>query len=163
MKTITVGFSRNKKILSKIICLLTKSDVSHTYIKIPVPEYNTNMMFQAAGLNVHYMNEDVFKAHGSTIVEEIDVEVTDEQYARAEKFRVTECGKAYSVMELIGYLWVLLNHKIGRDVPNPFYDGDTAYVCVEVVTTCTGINDRGTLVPETLRQLLKKSKDSNKR
>jgi hypothetical protein len=154
MKKIIVGFShRPGNIVSSTICLLTGGDVSHTYIKIPVPEFNTSVIFGASGSNIHYDNETEFLKKNK-VVAEIEVEVSDEQMVVAERFRVFECGKPYSLLELIGYAWVLLGRAFKKSWKNPFRDGNKSFVCVEAVTSCIGIKDEGTITPKDLYDAL---------
>ena len=157
MKTIIVGFSRSHKITSKIITWLTGSVITHTYVRIPVPEYKTSMVFQAQGFNVHYLNYEEFLKH-NTVIEEVEVEVSDEQFIEAEKIRVFECGKPYGMLELIGYLAVLIQSKVGLPVKNPFYDSDKSFVCVELVLNMLGMEDKSTMTPDKLHAMLVRRK-----
>lgn len=150
MKTLRVGFSSHSSIFSKLIKFFTSSDVSHTYIRIPVPEYSTSVVFQASYFTVHYLTAQVFEAHAD-IIEEYEIEVSDEQYLLSEKFRVTEVGKPYSYTQILGFLWVLVNRKFGRKIHNPLSNGNSAYVCVEVVTNCIGLPDGECMTPEDFR------------
>lgn len=152
MKTIRIGFSTRSGVLPWIIRKATASRISHTYIRIPVPEYSTSMIFQASGLNVNYCNGDLFDSHAD-VVEEYDVEVSDEQFAIGEKFRVTESGKPYSGKQLIGFLAVLTGKQIlDKKISNPFSDGHHSYVCVEVVAVCLGLEYGESMTPEDLRR-----------
>lgn len=152
MKTIIIGFSYNKKsILSKFIRVVTKSNVSHTYVRIPVPEYNTNMIFQASGLITNYCSAEVFSKK-SVIVEEYEVLVSDEQWNYAEKFRVTQSGKPYSIAQLFGGLLVIIARTFGKTISNPFANGLRSYVCVEIVTDMIGLSGGENMTPEDLRQ-----------
>jgi hypothetical protein len=160
MKKIIIGFSCNSGFFSKAIRFLTNSNISHTYIKIPVPDFNTNIIFHAQGFNVHYINESNFLKK-NTVIEEVEVEVSDEQFIEAERVRVEECGKPYSYSEIVGFLWVLLNKKVGRKVENPFYN-TSAYICVELVCRGLGIKDKTTLTPGDLRDILISKRDTIK-
>ena len=150
MKKIIVGFSYSNSLFSKLIKIFTSSKISHTYIRLPVPEYNTSVVFQASLLSVHYVTADVFKSH-STIVEEYELEVSDEQFSVGEKFRVTEVGKPYSYTQILGFLYVLMLRKFGKKVSNPLSNGDHAYVCVEVVANSIGVSNGESMTPEELR------------
>lgn len=138
MKTILVGFSSHPGVFSSLIKYVTNSKVSHTYIRIPVPEYNDSMIFQASGLTVNYTNYSVFKKK-NTVIEEYEIEVDDDTYAFAEMLRVMEAGKPYSMKEIIGLLWVLTMRGVGVRVNNPFRDGSHSYVCVELAMMCVGL------------------------
>jgi 3-deoxy-D-arabino-heptulosonate 7-phosphate (DAHP) synthase class II len=150
MKTIIIGFSSHSSLFSWLIRFFTSSKVSHTYIRLPVPEYNTSVIFQASGLAVNYTASDVFESH-SEVIEEYELNITDEQYRLSEKFRVTEVGKPYSYKQIIGFLTVLTARKFGKNIPNPLSNGDHSYVCVEVVANSVGISNGESMTPEDLR------------
>jgi hypothetical protein len=161
-QTIIVGFSSHPgSWFSKIIQWATNSPISHTYVRIPVPEYKTSVVFQAQGMNVHYTNYDEF-IKKAKVIEEIAVEVSDEQYKQAEIFRVFQCGKPYGIMEIIGFCWVILGHKLGKHWPNPFNDGTDSYVCSSVVCRQIGLVDDATISPADLYEILKKKSDLTK-
>jgi hypothetical protein len=88
------------------------------------------------------------------VVAEVEVELTDEQWAEAEKVRVYECGKTYSYSQLIGYAWVLLGRGLGKKWSNPLADGKHGYVCVELVCRCLGIGDAESMTPQDLLEHL---------
>lgn len=162
MPTIIVGFShRPKNIISSAIGFFTNSKISHTYVRLPVPEYNTSVVFQAAGSNVHYMNIDHFKIKNE-ILYEFQVEVTPEQFIAAEKFRVFECGKPYGAMELVGFMAIVIASKFGLKIKNPFNDGTRSYVCSSVVCRQIGLPDDATISPQDLYQILKNRTDCTK-
>lgn len=138
MKKVIIGFSAHPGIFSTLIKFITNSRVSHTYIRIPVPEYNESMVFQASGLCVNYMNYKVFQKK-SKIIEEYEIEVDDDVYAFGEMMRVIESGKPYSMKEIFGLLWVLAMRGFGVKVNNPFRDGSHSYICVELAMLCVGL------------------------
>lgn len=154
MRKLKIGFSSNKKLSSLIIRKLTGSSVSHCYVRIPVPEMGTSVVFHAQGFNLHYIQYDYFLSHGNKVVEEVDIELTEEEWAKAEMFRVYECGKKYSYSQLMGYGWVLLGKALGRKWSNPFADGSHGYVCVEVVCQMLGISDGESMTPQELLEHL---------
>ena len=150
MKTIRIGFSSHPSPFSWLIRTFTSSKVSHTYIRLPVPEYDTSVIFQASGLAVNYTTSSVFESH-SKVIEEYELDISDEQYGLSEKFRVTEVGKPYSCKQILGFLTVLAARKFGKKISNPMSDGDHAYVCVEVVSVCIGLPNGESMTPEDLR------------
>lgn len=155
MKSLRVGFSRHSGLFSYTIMRATNSDVSHTYLRIPT-EYNEDVIFQASGFKVNYCNGTVF-ARNNTIVEEYDVEVSDEQWAIAEKFRVTEVGKPYSMKQILGFAVIIGMHAMGKYTINPLGDDSDTYICTEVVARCIGLDKSESWSPEDLRRWCKKS------
>jgi hypothetical protein len=154
MAKIIVGFSTSTHLLSKFIRFMTNAPFSHAYIRVPVPEFNTSIVFQASGLSVNYTNYEYFLT-SNTVVEEMEIEVSDEQAKIAESLRVTECGKPYSLKELFGFSWIMFLRIFHKKVGNPFYDGNSGYICVELISKSLGIQDKSTLTPIDLYNILK--------
>lgn len=138
MKTVIVGFSTYPGAFSSLIRFVTNSKVSHAYIRIPVPEYNESMIFQASGLWVNYCNFKVFQEK-SKVVEEYEIEIDEETHQYGEMLRVMEAGKPYSMKELFGLVWILIMRGFGVRVKNPFRDGSASYICVELAMLCVGL------------------------
>jgi hypothetical protein len=156
MKNIVIGFSTRRGLLSWLIRTVTKSKVSHAYVRIPVPEYETSMIFQASGLSVNYCSGELFDSK-NLIHQEYEVAVSDEQAKIAERLRVSESGKSYSMNQLYGFLWVLALRKFGKKVHNPFSDGNHSYVCVEIAADQVGHLDGENMTPEDFRRWCEKN------
>lgn len=157
MKTITIGFSTSERWLSKLIRWMSGSKISHSYIKIPIPDFNEAMVFQASGLTVNYTNYDIFK-HEANVIAEYELEVTEGQFQLAEWVRITEAGKPYAVKQLFGYVLVLLCRKAGYQVPNPFADGAAAHSCIELVARSLGLENVESMLPHDLEKLIREGK-----
>lgn len=151
MKTVIVGFSSHKGIFSWLIRTCTKSKVSHAYIRLPIEEYGKDVIFQASGLTVNYCSGDVFRSH-SQVIEEYLVEISDEQAKKNELYRITECGKPYSMNQVYGFMYVLGMRQIGKNVPNPFSDGAHSYVCVETAANHVGAPNAESMTQEDFRR-----------
>ena len=149
MKYLTVGFSEHKGILSWLIKKSTNSPCSHTYIRYPSGD--EHIVFQASKISVNTCNWRYFQEKNK-IVEEYSVEISDEQFAYAQRFCSEEVGKPYSVKQLVGFLWVIAMHAIGRKVSNPLADGDHSFVCAEVVAECIGLENPESLTQEDVRR-----------
>jgi hypothetical protein len=151
-KTIIVGFSHGKTIFSKLISFLTRQEISHCYTRIPFEgDEKLSTVFHAAGFNVHYMNYNYFKTFQKKIISEYKIELTDEQWLEAQKFRFENAGKPYGWKQILGYLWILINKKLN----NPWADGDKSHVCVEVVAKSLGLPDAEKLLPHELEVIMK--------
>lgn len=151
MKTITIGFSHSTNLFSKLIMWATNSKISHTYIRL-----DQNTVYQASGLSVNEMTYEYFLTF-ETVIREKQVQITDEQFAAGEEFRIASLGKPYSMREIFGFAWVLLMKGFGKKVSNPLRDGDNAYVCVSLVCKYAGIDDSGeNLTPEDLAEIVDK-------
>jgi hypothetical protein len=153
MPKIIIGFSYNKSSLfSSLIRFVTKSEVSHCYVRIPIPEKNTHMIFQSSKGLVNYMHESHFKTLGNIIVSEYEVDISEDQAQYAELFRIWYAGYPYSYLQILGFPWVWLGAKLGKQWTNPFYDCDQSFICVEVCARSLGLTDQGTMTPKDLRE-----------
>ena len=149
MKTITIGFSHSTNIFSKLIMLATKSKISHTYIRL-----DDKTVYQASGLKVNEQTYEYFLTY-ETVIKEVQIQVSEEQFAAGEKFRIESLGKPYSIKEVIGFGWVLFMKSLGKKVANPLKDGKTAYVCSKLVCVYASIDDNAeNLSPEDVCELL---------
>lgn len=150
---VVVGFSRSKYLLSKIICCITNSKCSHTYIKVCFGAEDAVLVFQASGISVNVENYDVF-LDNHAVVDEMSFDITEERWDKIYSFMLKQLGKPYSFKALIGMLWVLIARRFGKRVRNPFADGDHSYVCVELVAKALGIQGAEEMTPQDLLELL---------
>jgi len=149
MKKIKIGFSTRNSIFSALIRFFSRSSISHTYIRIPLCNSNNQLIFQASGLKVNAEGSSSFASH-SKIVKEITIEISDEKCMQIESFMCESLGKPYSIMQIIGMLWVLFCRNFGKRVRNPFADGDHSYVCVELVANVLDIPGSEEMTPQDL-------------
>ena len=128
---------------------VTRSNISHTYIRL-----NSTDVFQASGLSVNEQIYEYFVTY-ETVVKEFQIQISDEQFAAGEAFRIASLGKPYSMKEVFGFGWVMLMKALGKKVANPGKDGDHAYVCSKLVCLYAGINDAAeNITPEDLYETL---------
>ena len=128
MKTIAIGFSRPKKfmILSWFIRKIQHTDYSHVYIKFTSDKYKRNLIYQASGLQVNFVGEQVFADH-CEVVKECQLQVSDEIYHKMMTFAIDKAGYPYSLKQLFNiviYTWTGKAHVLGS--------GRSAYVCSEL-------------------------------
>lgn len=157
MKTLILGFSSHTGIFAWLIKKVTASHVSHAYIRIPNFHGTDDMVFQASGLAVNYCNYEYFITK-TKVVEEYEMQVSDEQYEKAMTLMAKAAGKPYSMREIYGYLYVLFMREYRyKRVENPFGDGDKSYVCSELAAESIGAKDPESMTPEDLRRYCKKT------
>jgi hypothetical protein len=129
MEKIYIGFSRNNNsVLSKTIRLIEGSEYSHVYIR-KESKYG-EYIYQASGLQVNFMNIDIFKAH-NTIVEEYEFELPDEKKEKLIAFFVKYCGTSYGTKSLFKMLAVLACQRVGVKL-HLKGDGTETFVCSEL-------------------------------
>lgn len=129
METISVGFSYNKKsFLSEAIKSLDQSPFSHVYLrkKSKYGEY----VYQASGLQVNFMNIDIFSEH-NTIVEEYEFNLDDAQKDKILAFFIKYAGAEYQTCSLFKLLVILLGRRVGMEIK--IKDGDRKkFICSEL-------------------------------
>lgn len=149
MKNLIIGFSTSNRLLSRLIRFITRSSVSHVYICIPINKHNVNLIFQASGLAVNMESSINFIEH-SKIIREIAIPLSEEQEIELMTFVFDTLGKPYSLLQLVGMIWVIGCKTIGLHVKNPFRDGDHSYVCVELIAKILKLKGAEEMTPQDL-------------
>lgn len=134
MFTIIIGFSRPKKwhLLSTLIMKVEKTDYSHAYIRIHSEKYDRDLIYQASGLAVNFMNIEMFNNHNN-VIHEFEIEVSDETYLDIMRFAIDNVGIPYGSKELIGFGLIKLAALFNKKISNPFSNGTKTSVCSELV------------------------------
>lgn len=156
MKEIKIGFSTSNALLSRFIRFVTRSSISHSYIRLPMITPGLDLIFQASGLLVNICGSKIFEGHAK-IKEEMTFYVTDERFENLELFMYSSLGKKYSLGQLIGMGWVLFCRSLHLNVKNPWRDNQHSYICVELVATALGIPGSEEMTPQDLFDLLHNS------
>lgn len=146
---IYVGFSTGSSLFSRLIRWASDSNVSHTYLRIPIPRHEKSLIFQASGMAVNLESEKIFWGRSKTI-NEFECELSPEQAHALETFILEGLGVPYSIQHIVGMVWVLLCRGMGFHVKNPLSEGGHAYVCVEVVAKVLGIKGAEEMTPQDL-------------
>jgi len=129
MEKIYIGFSKNtSSLLSKTIRAVEGSGYSHVYIR-KVSKYG-EYVYQASGLQVNFMNIDIFKTN-NVIVEEYEFELPDDKKEKLISFFMKYCGTSYSVKSLFKILAVLACDRIGIKL-HLKGDGIETFICSEL-------------------------------
>jgi hypothetical protein len=124
-----IGFSTSNSVVSKIIRKLTKSKVSHTYIKCQVERYDVVLHANQHGVEFDKYNDFDRKFE---IVAEYDLKLTAEQEDAFMAYAIRQLDRSYDFLGVAGFMWVLLNRSFGRKVKNPF-SNKSAYYCSELI------------------------------
>lgn len=152
MAIIKVGFSKSRKslpIVSLLIRLIERTKFSHAYVKFPVKRWELDLIYQATGSGVGFSGPKAFE-HDHEVVEEYEIEVSDEAKDRILKWCAERAGQKYSKKEICGFLIKRLANVFGIKMANPFKD--EGYVCTElaseIMTLCgyeapENLNDMG--------------------
>lgn len=129
MEKIYIGFSYHKNnALSSLIKTVEGSEFSHVYIrrKSKYGEY----VYQASGLQVNFMNIDIF-TKDNVIVEEYEFELPDDKREKLISFFIKYAGASYALKSLFKILAKLACQRVGYDLKLKG-DGTETFVCSEL-------------------------------
>lgn len=136
MNSILVGFSKPKMkfpILSWMIRLLENTKYSHVYIKWESDWLQRDIVYEASGMMVHFKEGTAFEEHAET-VHLFDVECGLESKKKIIQKCMDYSGNPYGLKQLFGILIVKILRIFGKDIENPFADGNKTWVCSEIVS-----------------------------
>jgi len=125
MKTIIIGFSRNKNnaIGSELIQKFMGKPFSHTYFKFKEDLYKDYTIFHAIGKGLVYMSETTFLEHNLPIYQ-FEIQILDELFNELMEDCHINAGKHYGFMQNIGIAIVRSLKKININITkNPFNEG----------------------------------------
>lgn len=168
MKKIKVGFSKPKKwkIFAKLISLGYGIPYSHVYVNFHSDSFDRNLIYQASHTMVNFMGEAIFLEE-NVVVEEFEVEMTEENFNRMVTFAVDTVGKPYGLKQCFGMAIVRIAEIFGKYITNPFKDKGSTYVCSElgayVLEKFAGASiprDIDDITPKDLYEYLQKAKAS---
>lgn len=128
MRTIAIGFSTTKKWmpLSWLIQKVQKTPYSHVYIKFTSDKYQRNLIYQASGLQVNFVGENVFDEK-EQIIKECQLQVSEETYTKMMTFAIDKAGYPYSIKQLFNIVIYMVTGKA-----HTLSDGRSGYVCSEL-------------------------------
>jgi hypothetical protein len=114
-------------ILSWLIRLIEGTKFSHVYVRHDT-KYGTGLVYQASGLAVNFMSEEIF-LEKNEVVDEFNFDITDDAFSRYISFAIKTVGKSYGFKQLLGLFLV----SVFGLKKNPFPSGRSDYVCSELV------------------------------
>lgn len=129
MEKIYIGFSTHPgSLLSKTIQLVEGSKYSHVYIRrnSKYGEY----VYQASGLQVNFMNADIFRQQ-AVIVEEYEFELPENKRDALLTFFIKYAGASYELKSLFKILAILAAKRIAWDLKFQG-DGTKEFICSEL-------------------------------
>lgn len=130
MRKVSIGFSRPTKfaILSWLIQTVQKTDYSHVYIKFYSSSYDRNIIYQASGLQVNFIGEQLFQEH-HVVSKEFEFDVSEETYKKMMAFAIDRAGYPYSIKQLFNIAGYMITGKTLLSK-----DGRDSYVCSELAS-----------------------------
>lgn len=120
-----LGFSkRPRNLISETICLAERSKYSHVYVRV-ISKYG-EYVYQASGIQVNFMNINVFKKH-NIIVEEYEFDIDDAGKTKLLTFFIKYAGVSYSMKSLFKIAIMMICDKIKFKG-----DGEDTFICSEL-------------------------------
>jgi hypothetical protein len=121
MKTITIGFSKSKKLIpvgSWIIRAYMRTPYSHVYLKFHSSSLERELIYEAVGGGVRFIGEKLWSEHAEEVAS-FDIQISDAHYKSLLQNCVDNSGVEYGFLQNIGIpLAKLFNLK-----SNPFQSG----------------------------------------
>jgi hypothetical protein len=133
VRPLTVGFCKPQSFtpFSWLIMWAYSIPYDHVYVKIEFPEYSRTVVYQASSVAVNFETLSVFTANVS-VVDEFQVQISDESYAKLIQFAFDNVGKPYGYLECVGLGLVKLASVFGKTIKNPLGSNQTTYVCSQL-------------------------------
>ncbi|MGL4401091.1 MAG: hypothetical protein ACRCXD_14570 [Luteolibacter sp.] len=125
-----IGFSRTWKPFSLLIQAVTFSRMSHMYVVMETP-FEESIVYHAHGHAVSATNAKEFYKK-NVVVAEFEFKMTETDRFAVMKFILSNLGKAYSFLQNVGMLWVLVGRLFKRTWSNPFANGESSWNCSEL-------------------------------
>ena len=129
-----IGFSTTDKIASRLIRWLTRSKVSHTFIRFKIAGEDVVLHATSHGVNLDYYPKFAKK---NKIVEEYMLKLTDSDTNKVISGALKKLDRPYDYLSIMGFFWVLVAKSFRRRVKNPF-PNRSAYFCSELVAKTLG-------------------------
>lgn len=163
MSKLIVGFSTPKKfgIFAWLIKVVEGTNYSHVYVRWDAPSVQRTIVYQASGTKVNFITYPNFLLV-EDIIEEYEIEVTEEQQLLVRQFAYDNSSKPYSVLDIFGLAYVLFMRRLGFNPKNPINDGRSQYVCSELIsyilTDCLTLSmpiDNNSMTPKDVNDFIK--------
>ena len=113
------------------------TEYSHVFVRWYVPAADTEVVYEASGTSVKFVNGDIFDRQSKTLYT-YDLQITKEAYRRLLNYCLTNVGVSYGTLQAIGiglaYVFKLPN--------NPFSNGNQKQICSELVANIIDENPK---------------------
>jgi hypothetical protein len=163
MRKVKLGFSYSTSKFAPFAWAIKwwqKTEYSHCYTEFENRRHpELPLIYQASHDMMNFMSKEVFLTN-NRIVEEFEIEISDEAYDNLMYKAIKIVGKPYGVKQIIGILIAdLFNKKT-----NPFVTKADTYICSEwcaIVLEELGYvlpKDRNLLTPKDIHKVLKWAK-----
>lgn len=133
MEKIIIGFSRPKKWKIFAWAIMKAYDIpyDHVYIRFHSNYYIRDVIYQASSTMVNFMSPVIFKEE-NIIVKEFELDISDENKKNLVGFAMDNAGRPYGIKQCLGLAIVRICEFFGKNIKNPFSDGNKTYICCEL-------------------------------
>ena len=136
---IRIGFSYTNTLISRIIRKLTKSEVSHTYIRLYDTFLEADLLFHADWNGIVFVQTAEFEKN-NVLLEEFELD--DPRLAQAIKQNLRRLGHGYDYLRLFGFTWVVIFRRwMSKKINNSLLRDPKKMICTQFV--CRVLNDSG--------------------
>lgn len=135
-----IGFSRSTKwfrpfsvaiIAWDKIRYCSDIEISHMYGRFTSTSWDRDFIYQASGHSTNFTGIKRFESLNK-VVEEYEIEISEEAVVRIGQTCVDREGKPYAVKQTLGIVLVgIVWFFTGERIPNPLAHGDDATNCIE--------------------------------
>ena len=137
MRKFTIRFTSPKHHPFPIFSWLIKLfewwfDASHVQLCWDSKKYNEPLIYEASGLNIHFIGMEYLKEEHWHIEHVFEIEVPEEVYHATVKWCIRHAGLEYDLKGVFGFIWVLINKMFGRKIKNPWGKGTGKQFCSEM-------------------------------
>lgn len=140
-----IGFSTPKTFnpLSYLIKWYLDVPYSHSYLKWTDPNLERTIIYEASHLFVHYIEFNNWLAKNN-IIYEFSIDLDENKHKELMQFCIDNCSKPYNFTTLIDFVFKT----------NYGNDGESSYICSELVARALSIDDIDQIDPKTLYNLV---------
>lgn len=136
MDKLYIGFSKPKNnkfpIFSWAIRLVENTPYSHVYIKWHSDYLERDIIYQASGSSVNFMEGSYFNNKAETLYE-YEINIPNKSSKIAKQKAMDYSNRPYGIKQIFGILIVKIAKLFNKEIKNPFSDGKATWVCSEIV------------------------------
>jgi hypothetical protein len=160
IKTITIGFSKSKKILpigSLILRAYMGTPYSHVYLKFYSETLNRELIYEAVGSGVRFIGTKQWEKH-AVEVDSFEVDLINGNYVSLLQYCIDHTGTDYGVLQNLG---VPLASIFKLD-SNPFQSGTNCSEEIYKILLLSGYSNtkkKDLVTPKDIHRILSESQN----
>ena len=108
-----------------------KTPFSHVAIQMTDGDTGQVVYYQASGLSVNVVSEAQFLS-SEKIINIVDFAVSDKVFSTGKAFAISQLGKPYSALAILGFALQILLGMAHIHITNPFRADGSSWVCSQL-------------------------------